>query len=122
VAAARQGRIAARDRSRARRALDQFWGDLDVWEVVQPIVERAGDLAEQLALRGYDAVHLATALAALDPRGAGVQAARPRHPQLSGAGAGPTHRRPKDETPTPRTLPFNGRDRSQQPPTLDEPP
>jgi len=35
-----------------------------VWEVVQPIVDRAGDLAEQLALRGYDAVHLATALAA----------------------------------------------------------
>jgi predicted nucleic acid-binding protein len=64
AAATRQGRIASRDRSRARRALEQFWGDLDVGEVVQPIVDHAGDLAEQLALGGYDAVHLATALAA----------------------------------------------------------
>lgn len=34
-----------------------------VWGAAAPIVQRAGDLAEQQRFRGYDAVHLATALA-----------------------------------------------------------
>jgi predicted nucleic acid-binding protein len=41
---------------------------LDSLEAIDPawqIVQRAGGLAEQHALRGYDAVHLATALEVL---------------------------------------------------------
>jgi predicted nucleic acid-binding protein len=63
AAAGRQRRLRVADIPQAKRDLDQFWNDLDIWEVVKPIVEHAGDLAEQHALRGYDAVHLATAMA-----------------------------------------------------------
>jgi predicted nucleic acid-binding protein len=46
----------------AKAALDGHWQDVYVVEVTEPVVEDAGDLAEQEALRGYDAVHLASAL------------------------------------------------------------
>ncbi len=62
AAAGRQGRVASRDIPQAKRVLEQLWRDLDVWETVGPIVRQASDLAEQHALRGYDAVHLATAV------------------------------------------------------------
>jgi len=64
AAAGRQGRLAPPDVTKAKADLQRFWRDLDIWEVVAPIVDHAGDLAEQHRLRGYDAVHLATALAA----------------------------------------------------------
>ena len=64
AAAGRQRRVAARDIPQAKRDLERLWRDLDVWESVKPIVQQAGDLAEQHRLRGYDAVHLATAVAA----------------------------------------------------------
>jgi hypothetical protein len=36
-------------------------GDLDLVEVGAAVVHRAGELAELLALRGYDPVHLGSA-------------------------------------------------------------
>ena len=39
-------------------------GDLTVVDVTDEVVALAADLAEEEALRGYDAVHLATALTA----------------------------------------------------------
>jgi hypothetical protein len=42
-------------------------GDLDVVEVCAAVVHRAGELAELLALRGYDAVHLGSAESLADP-------------------------------------------------------
>jgi hypothetical protein len=42
-------------------------GDLDLVEVGPSILHRAGQLAELLALRGYDAVHLGSAESLADP-------------------------------------------------------
>lgn len=42
-------------------ALDDLYGQLDVIEVDDALVRRAGTLAERHALRGYDAIHLAGA-------------------------------------------------------------
>lgn len=64
AAAGRHRRVAARDVPQAKRVLEHLWRDLDVWESMTPIVRQAGDLAEQHGLQGYDAVHLATAVAA----------------------------------------------------------
>jgi predicted nucleic acid-binding protein len=47
-----------------REAVDTFESlhdQLDVIEVTEGLIREAGDLAEQLSLRGYDAVHLASA-------------------------------------------------------------
>lgn len=47
--------------------LDSLVAELDTVEVTGPLVRRAGTLAEHLALRGYDAVHLASAELVDDP-------------------------------------------------------
>lgn len=44
--------------------LQRRWRQLHVVDLDQDLAEAAGDLAERHALRGYDAVHLAFALAA----------------------------------------------------------
>jgi hypothetical protein len=41
--------------------LDQLWPQIEISEVDEPLVLRAAELADQLALRGYDAVHCASA-------------------------------------------------------------
>lgn len=41
--------------------LDADWARLSVVDVDEPLVRRAGALAEQFALRGFDSVHLAAA-------------------------------------------------------------
>lgn len=46
---------------RARRRLDQMWSEMDVIEVDEQTVARAAELAQRLSLRGYDAVHCASA-------------------------------------------------------------
>lgn len=59
--AVRLGRL---DRGQLRRtvaALDRLYTQLDLIDVDDHVVRRAGVLAEQHALRGYDAVHLAAA-------------------------------------------------------------
>ncbi|WP_433628325.1 type II toxin-antitoxin system VapC family toxin [Nocardia sp. CA-120079] len=44
-----------------RRLLDQLWLQLEIVEVDEGSVRRAAELADLLALRGYDAVHCASA-------------------------------------------------------------
>lgn len=46
----------------AVEALDEDWETLDKPEVSEDLVREAGDLAEEHALRGFDAIHLASAL------------------------------------------------------------
>jgi hypothetical protein len=59
--AQRMGRLTARQLSSAVRGLDSLDRQLDHVELTEPLAARAGDLAEDHALRGYHAVHLAAA-------------------------------------------------------------
>jgi len=59
--AARLGRLAAADLATAIDALEGLYANLDLLEVDERLVRRAGELAQHHALRGYDAVHLAAA-------------------------------------------------------------
>ena len=43
-------------------AFEDLWTGFAAVEVTDPLVRQAGDLAEQHALRGFDAIHLASAL------------------------------------------------------------
>ena len=60
--AAREKRIPGRDLREVTGALDQDWGSYVIVEVTESLVREAGELAEQHGLRGYDALHLASAL------------------------------------------------------------
>ena len=63
VAAARRGgRITARRHSRALVELEELTAELVSVDVDERLARHAGEQAEALGLRGYDAVHLATAL------------------------------------------------------------
>jgi predicted nucleic acid-binding protein len=66
AAGARSGRVADTVQQEGRQALEQFFEAMDLIDVTPEIVRAAGDLAEAHALRGYDAVHLASSLT-LDP-------------------------------------------------------
>lgn len=59
--ATRLGRLAATDLATTVDALDGLYANLDLLEIDDPLVRRAGELAQHHALRGYDAVHLAAA-------------------------------------------------------------
>ena len=58
----REGGFDARDLRRLVDLLDGDWGAYTLVEITEPLVRRAGLLAERHGLRGYDAVHLAAAL------------------------------------------------------------
>jgi len=60
--AGRDGRTTPREQATARRGLDMRWDALRQIGVTDGLVRLAGDLADRRALRGYDAVHLASAL------------------------------------------------------------
>lgn len=60
--AAREKRIPVRDLRGVTEALDQDWGSYAIVEVTESLVREAGELAERHRLRGYDALHLASAL------------------------------------------------------------
>lgn len=60
--AARAGRLSARQHRTAKASLVQLVDQLDLVEVTAELVDRASELAETEALRGYDAVHLAGSL------------------------------------------------------------
>lgn len=62
AAAARGGRITARQHAAAKLALAALLGDLYIVEPTEALLASAADLAEIEELRGYDAVHLAGAL------------------------------------------------------------
>jgi predicted nucleic acid-binding protein len=64
AAARRSGRLTGRGPAQAKAGLEDLVRQLRVIEVSERIARAAGDLAERVALRGHDAVHLASALAA----------------------------------------------------------
>ena len=64
AAARRSGRLGGSPYRTAVEQIDQLWRQFNVVDVDRPLVRRAAVLAEHEVLRGYDAVHLATALAA----------------------------------------------------------
>lgn len=59
AALARAGRIARSQLPRVRQEAEEVWNGVSPIEVDSSLVQRAGDLAEEHYLRGYDAVHLA---------------------------------------------------------------
>lgn len=64
--AQRMGRITQRQLRAAVDELDEVYSQIDVVSIDEPLVRRAGELAEAHGLRGYDAVHLAAAVRAAD--------------------------------------------------------
>lgn len=59
--ALRLARLTERSYRAAMQILDQLWDEFEVVEVNDRIVRRAAQLAYTCALRGYDAVHCASA-------------------------------------------------------------
>ncbi len=59
--AVRCRRISAAREGEALRELDAYWRELSVVEPTDALVRRAAALASSQALRGYDALHCATA-------------------------------------------------------------
>jgi hypothetical protein len=58
---ARRGVLDRHGYREARQRMDTLWREFDVIEPDDGVIRRAADLADQLALRGYDAVHCASA-------------------------------------------------------------
>lgn len=63
AAARRVGRLTAVGHRKAVEDLDATCAELLVVGIDEDLARRAGELADGLGLRGYDAVHLASALA-----------------------------------------------------------
>lgn len=64
--ATRNGRLTGNAADRALVELDQAWVEASVIQVDGSLAVQAGEVAASTGLKGADAVHLATALAALD--------------------------------------------------------
>jgi uncharacterized protein len=62
AAALRQGRLGEDEHAQALAVFEELQANLITVGVDQDLARRAGEHAEVLGLRGYDAVHLATAL------------------------------------------------------------
>lgn len=60
--AKRQARLQAQDHRQVLEDFDHDWDSYFILEVTEGLVRRAGGLAEDHALRAYDALHLASAL------------------------------------------------------------
>jgi len=58
----REGVFSEEEHREAVAALDEDWRTLEVLSVTENVARLAGDLAERHALRGFDAVHLASSL------------------------------------------------------------
>ena len=63
AAAHRAGRLTSAEHRYAKTELLDLLDELTFVEITDPLVEAAAELAEAEALRGYDALHLAAALA-----------------------------------------------------------
>lgn len=61
AAARRAGRLRSSGARTARASLEELWAAVEVIELTPRLAGRAGDLADRHSLRGYDAVHLASA-------------------------------------------------------------
>lgn len=59
--ARRQNRLDEVQHRRSLGLMERLWSQVDVLEVDEVVARRAGLLARELALRGYDAVHCASA-------------------------------------------------------------
>lgn len=59
--AVRMDRLSRKRRQRCLERLDELWAELAVVEVDDDLVRRAAVLADRCSLRGYDAVHCASA-------------------------------------------------------------
>lgn len=59
--ARRMGRLTDEAHAECLQLLERMWSEIDVTEVDEVVVNRAAALADELALRGYDAVHCASA-------------------------------------------------------------
>jgi predicted nucleic acid-binding protein len=59
--ALRLDRLTGREHRSALHLLDRLWAEFDIVEVDEVVVDRAAELARRCALRGYDAVHCASA-------------------------------------------------------------
>lgn len=66
AAAQRGGRLTGAAHRRALADFESLQGELSLVGIDTQLAREAGQLAEQFALRGYDAVHLASALSAGD--------------------------------------------------------
>jgi predicted nucleic acid-binding protein len=62
AAARRLDRLGADEHRKALADFEELYADLATVGVDQELAARAGECAEVLGLRGYDSVHLATAL------------------------------------------------------------
>lgn len=62
AAAQRAGRLENDAFAEATRSWEEYWADVRVVEPTAELLTASGDVAERCALRGYDAVHLASAL------------------------------------------------------------
>jgi uncharacterized protein len=62
AAARRLDRLGDEEHREALAAFEEVYAELSAVGVDEQLARRAGGCAEQLGLRGYDAVHLATAL------------------------------------------------------------
>lgn len=65
--AQRLGRLTARTHVACLRRLDCLWEQIDVIEIDDTLIRRAAALASEHGLRGYDAVHCASAQQLADP-------------------------------------------------------
>ena len=66
AAAQRAGRVDSDTLADAQSELQRLWNGIEDIELSTALAVRAGDLAQMLALRGSDAVHVATAEAVID--------------------------------------------------------
>lgn len=62
AAARRLDRLGADEHRKTLSDFEELYGDLITVGIDQELADRAGKYAEDLGLRGYDSVHLATAL------------------------------------------------------------
>jgi predicted nucleic acid-binding protein len=76
--ALRDQRINQTEFESARRKFDFEWADLGAVEVSDRILRRAGDLGDQYPIRGFDAIHLSSAIEIRDQRTASQLQSRPR--------------------------------------------
>ena len=59
--ASRLGRLTNSDHTRAKVYWESMWQSVSIVEASPGVVDRAGSLAERYQLRGFDAIHLASA-------------------------------------------------------------
>ncbi|MBJ7355600.1 MAG: type II toxin-antitoxin system VapC family toxin [Thermoleophilaceae bacterium] len=62
-AAARAGRVKSSDLPVLKARFEQVWEEIGELECDPELIRHAGEVAEFKALRGYDAIHLSTAMA-----------------------------------------------------------